>query len=110
MRIVIVIGLIAFADVLAYWMLLLGDQDPRKVSAVTIPYGALAVVLLPKTLPQKAQISKQAFAVSCLSCHGENAAVTVGVRAHHWPFGIMSAVEGVARGNIKMVTAYIREL
>ena len=109
MRIVIVIGLIAFADVLAYWMLLLGDQDPRKVSAVTIPYGALAVVLPPKTLPQKAQISKQAFAVSCLLCHGENAAA-VGVWAHHWPFGIMPAVEGVTRGNIKMVTAYIREL
>ena len=137
MRIVITIGVIAIAGILAYWMLLLGDQGPQKVSAVTIPCGALAVVLLPKTLSQKAQIGKQAFEVSCVSCHGENVAgvggvapplvhaiyerrhhgnesfqraAAVGVRARQWPFGDMPAVEGVAGGNIKMVTAYIREL
>ena len=137
MCIVTVMDLITIAGILAYWMLLLGDQGPQKVSAVTIPCGALAVVLLLKTLSQKAQIGEQAFEVSCVSCHGKNAAgvggvapplvhaiyepghhgdesfqrsAAVGVCAHHWPFGIMPAVEGVTRGNIKMVTAYIREL
>ena len=137
MSIVIVIGLIAFADILAYWVSLLGDQDPRKVSAVTIPYDAPAVVLLPDTLSQRAQIGKQTFEANCASCHGANAAgvggvapplvhviyepshhadesfrraAAVGVRAHHWQFGDMPAVEGVTRGDIKMVTAYIREL
>ena len=137
MRTVIVVGVIAMAIIFSHSMLPLGDQDPQKVSAVTIPCGALAVVLLPKTLSQKAQIGKQAFEVSCVSCHGENAAsigcvapplvhaiyerrlhgdesfqqaAAVGVRAHHWKFGNIPAVEGVTRGNIKMVTAYIREL
>ena len=30
-----------------------------------------------------------------------------GVPAHHWPFGNVPAVEGVTRGDIKIVTAYI---
>ena len=139
MRIVIVVGVIAMAMaiIFSHSMLPLGDQDPQKVSAVTVPYGALEIVLLPNTLSQKAQIGKQAFEVNCASCLGKNAAdlggvaqptvhaiyepghhgndslqraAAVGVRARHWPFGDMPAVEGVAGGNIKMVTAYIREL
>ena len=137
MRIVITIGVIAIAGILAYWMLLLVDQGPHKIFAVTIPCGALAVILQLETSSQKAQTGKQAFEASCISCHGENAAsigcvapplvhaiyerrlhgdesfqqaAAVGVRAHHWKFGNIPAVEGVTRGNIKMVTAYIREL
>ena len=137
MRTVIVIGAIAMAIVSSHSMLPLGVQDPQKVSAVTVPYGALEIVLLPNTLSQKAQIGKQAFEVNCASCLGKNAAdlggvaqptvhaiyepghhrnesfqraAAVGVRAYHWQFGDMPAVEGVTRGNIKMVTAYIREL
>jgi hypothetical protein len=33
-----------------------------------------------------------------------------GVRAHHWNFGNMPAVEGVTDGDVKMITRYIREL
>ena len=137
MRKVIVIGVIAMAVIFSYSILPLGDQDPQKVSAVTIPYDAPAVVLLPDTLSQRAQIGKQTFEANCASCHGANAAgvggvapplvhvnyepshhadesfqraAAVGVRAHHWQFGDMPAVEGVTRGDIKMVTAYIREL
>ena len=137
MRTVIVIGLIAMAVIFSYSMLPLGDQDPQIVSAVTIPYDVLAVVLLPDTLSQRAQIGKQTFEANFASCHGANAAgvggvapplvhviyepghhgneslqraAAVDVRAHHWPFGYMPAVGGVTRGDIKMVTAYIREL
>ena len=47
------------------------------------------------------------------SHHGDESfqrAAALGVRAHHWPFGNMPAVEGVTRGDVKMITAYIREL
>ena len=137
MRTVIVVGVIAMAIIFSHSMLPLGDQDPQKVSAVTVPYGALEIVLLPNILSQKAQIGKQAFEVNCASCLGKNAAdldgvaqpivhaiyesghhgnesfqraAAVDVRAHHWPFGYMPAVGGVTRGDIKMFTAYIREL
>jgi len=34
----------------------------------------------------------------------------LGVRAHHWSFGNMPAVEGLTRADVKMIIAYIREL
>ena len=47
------------------------------------------------------------------SHHGDEAfqrAAAVGVRGHHWPFGDMPPVEGVTRGDVTMIIAYIREL
>ena len=94
-------------------------------------------VLLPDTLSQNAQIGKLAFEAKCTSCHGTNAAgrdgvapplvhiiyesnhhgdesfqraVAMGVQAHHWSFGSMPAVEGLTRGDVKMIIKYIREL
>ena len=94
-------------------------------------------VLLPDTLSQNAQIGKLAFEAKCTSCHGTNAAgrdgvapplvhiiyesnhhgdesfqraVAMGVQAHHWSFGNMPAVEGLTRGDVKMIIRYIREL
>ena len=94
-------------------------------------------VLLPDTLSQNAQIGKLAFEAKCTSCHGTNAAgrdgvapplvhiiyesnhhgdesfqraVAMGVQAHHWSFGNMPAVEGLTRGDVKMIIKYIREL
>ena len=37
-------------------------------------------------------------------------ATALGVRAHHWSFGNMPAVEGLTRADVKMIVAYIREL
>ena len=98
---------------------------------------ALAEVLLPSALSQSAQIGKRAFEAKCVACHGVNAAgqvgvapplvhkiyepshhgdesfqraVSLGVRAHHWRFGNMPAVEGLTRGDVAMVATYIREL
>ena len=94
-------------------------------------------VLLPDTLSKNAQIGKLAFEAKCTSCHGTNAAgrdgvapplvhiiyesnhhgdesfqraVAMGVQAHHWSFGSMPAVEGLTRGDVKMIIKYIREL
>lgn len=108
------------------------------VSTVGHAEGAEIVsVTLPDTLTQDAQIGKRAFDAKCASCHGINAAgregiapplvhiiyepshhadesfqraVALGVRAHHWSFGDMPAVEGLTRGDVTLITAYIREL
>ena len=98
---------------------------------------ALVQIVLPDTISANAQIGKQAFEAKCASCHGENAvgqdgvapplvhkiyepshhgdeafqrAVALGVRAHHWRFGNMPPVEGLTRGEVTMIVAYVREL
>jgi len=79
---------------------------------------------------------KKLFAANCTQCHGENAmgtnqgpplvhviyepghhgnasfviAVARGVRAHHWDFGNMPAVEGLSIDEISQVICYVREL
>ena len=37
-------------------------------------------------------------------------AVARGVRAHHWRFGDMPRVEGLTRGDVAAIVAYVREL
>ena len=97
----------------------------------------LADVLLPETLSQNAQIGQLGYEAKCAACHGANAAgqdgvapplvhiiyepshhgdeafqraAELGVRGHHWPFGDMPPIEGVTRGDVTMIIAYIREL
>lgn len=94
-------------------------------------------VTLPETFSANAQIGQTAYEAQCVACHGVNAAGQVnvapplvhtiyepshhgdgsfyraaetGVRAHHWPFGNMPAVEGITRDEVTMIIAYIREL
>lgn len=102
-----------------------------------IDNSAIVSIELPDELSKVAQIGKLAFQSNCLACHGENAvgqkgvapplihkiyepshhgdesfqrAVAVGVRAHHWKFGNMPAIEGLTRGDVKAIIAYVREL
>ena len=97
----------------------------------------LARVSVPDQLSELALIGKKGFDTNCASCHGQNAAgqngiapplihkiyepshhgdesfqraVAMGVRAHHWKFGNMPAIEGLTRADIKAITAYVREL
>jgi mono/diheme cytochrome c family protein len=99
--------------------------------------GVLANVLVPETLSQNAQIGQLGYEAKCAACHGANAAgqdgvapplvhmiyepshhgdeafqraAELGVRGHHWPFGDMPPIEGVTRGDVTMIIAYIREL
>ena len=138
MKLIIVFGVLVIFGGLAYLMWPTVDLSNEKVVVdKKVAEGALANVLLPDTLSQNAQIGKLAFEVKCVSCHGTNAAgqagvapplvhiiyepnhhgdesfqraAALGVRAHHWSFGNMSAVEGLTRTDVKMIVAYIREL
>lgn len=109
------------------------DDDELSV----IDNSAIVSIELPDELSKVAQIGKLAFQSNCLACHGENAvgqkgvapplihkiyepshhgdesfqrAISVGVRAHHWKFGNMPAIEGLTRGDVKAIIAYVREL
>ena len=97
----------------------------------------LAQVNVPDQMSASALMGKKGFDANCASCHGQNAAgqngiapplihkiyepshhgdesfqraVAMGVRAHHWKFGNMPAIEGLTRADIKAITAYVREL
>lgn len=99
--------------------------------------AAMVDVTVPETLSMNAEIGKRAFNAKCAVCHGTIAAgqegvapplvhkiyepshhgdaafliaAKNGVRAHHWRFGNMPAVEGVTDGDVKMIVAYVREL
>ena len=111
------------------------SADDDEVSV--IDNSAIVSIELPDELSKVAQIGKLAFQSNCLACHGENAvgqkgvapplihkiyepshhgdesfqrAVAVGVRAHHWKFGNMPSIEGLTRGDVKAIIAYVREL
>jgi len=98
---------------------------------------ALVDITLPANLSANAVIGQTVFTNACAACHGDNGvgrdglapplihriyepshhgdeafqiAAARGVRAHHWQFGNMPPVEGLTRGDVTMVVAYIREL
>ena len=114
-------------------------SEPSARSSPTADIGgtALAEVVLPNAFSETAKIGQLAYEAKCAACHGTNAvgqdgvapplvhiiyepshhgdesfqrAAAMGVRAHHWPFGDMPPVEGVTRGDVTMIIAYIREL
>ncbi|MDG1298396.1 MAG: cytochrome c [Paracoccaceae bacterium] len=122
---------ITFGLACALWLFVNNSADDIIIETVSTN------VLLPDTLSKNAQIGKLAFEAKCTSCHGTNAAgrdgvapplvhiiyesnhhgdesfqraVAMGVQAHHWSFGNMPAVEGLTRGDVKMIIKYIREL
>ena len=137
MRRIIAVVTIVLIGGLAYTMWPSGVQNVHTTSDTSVAGGAIVDVALPDTLTQNSQVGKRAFEASCASCHGTNAAgrdgvapplvhkiyepshhadesfqraVALGVRAHHWPFGDMPAVEGLTRGEVTLITTYIREL
>lgn len=102
-----------------------------------LPDGALVAVSLPDTFSDQEQIGARAYDAACSVCHGTNAqgqdgvapplvhkiyepghhgdmafilAAQNGVRAHHWKFGNMAAVEGVTKADVINIVAYIRAL
>lgn len=135
MRAVQVTSILIGATAVAYW-LFVGPKDQISQSSSDATSEIVAVVV-PDTLSSDAQIGKMAFEEACASCHGVNAAgqievapplvhviyepshhgdeafqlaVANGVRGHHWSFGNMPPVEGLTRGDVQMIVAYIREL
>ena len=130
------VGVLAVVGLLAWFVM--APADPEPANAQTSPGGAAMVsVVVPETLSDQAQIGQRAFEAKCASCHGENAAgqdgvapplvhkiyepshhgdmafvlaAQNGVRAHHWRFGNMPPVEGLTRGDVMNIVAYVREL
>jgi cytochrome c len=111
-------------------------EDVEQVAANTAG-GVLVEVALPDSLSENAQIGKRAYEANCAACHGPNAAgqdliapplvhiiyepshhgdesfqraAAMGVQGHHWPFGNMPPVEGIASADVTMIVAYVREL
>ena len=97
--------------------------------------GVPVAVTVPD-LSEKAQAGEAVFNTSCSACHGMNAAgtglgpplvhkiyepghhqdfsfrnaVQNGVMSHHWQFGNMAPVPGVAEDDVERIICYVREL
>lgn len=137
MKSTIAIAAILVAGGVGYAMWPTEPHTTTTDAVIAMEDGVLANVLLPDTLSQNAQIGQLAYEAKCAACHGVNAAgqdgvapplvhviyepshhgdealqraAAMGVRGHHWPFGDMPPVEGVTRGDVTMIIAYIREL
>jgi cytochrome c2 len=110
----------------------------EKVNAAELKVGEpIANVLVPDQISELGLLGENIFELKCQSCHGINAAgrheigpplvhkiyepshhsdesfyraVALGVKAHHWPFGNMAAIEGLTQGDIKAIISYVREL
>tara|TARA_B110000971_G_C19785550_1_gene397346 strand:+ start:235 stop:669 length:435 start_codon:yes stop_codon:yes gene_type:complete len=137
MRSIIAVAALLVAGGVGYALWPNASQTPQLDPVSSLEGGALADVLMPETLSQNAQIGQLGYEAKCAACHGANAAgqdgvapplvhmiyepshhgdeafqraAELGVQGHHWPFGNMPAVEGVTRGDVTMIIAYIREL
>ncbi len=112
------------------------SRQLRPPNLSQIPQGAPIVkVSMPVAFTREAALGRGIFEANCAACHGVDAggrngkgpplvhpyyepghhadiavlfAVRNGVRAHHWPFGNMPAVDGLTETDIGAVTAYIR--
>ena len=137
MKFFIAIAAVLVAGGIGYTMWPSPPQTNTTDNPIGMEGRLLANVILPKTLSQNAQSGKRSFEAKCATCHGVNAAgqdgvapplvhkiyepshhgdesfqraVSMGVQAHHWRFGNMPPVEGLTRGDVKMIISYIREL
>ena len=137
MKLVIAIAAVLVTGGIGYTMWPLPPQTKTTDNAISMEGRPLANVILPKTLSQNAQSGKLLYEAKCVACHAVNAsgqdgvapplvhkiyepnhhgdesfqrAVSMGVQAHHWRFGNMPPVEGLTRGDVKMIISYIREL
>ena len=113
------------------------NSSANLESNVVLPDDAIVAVNVPASISDQEQIGKRAYDAVCADCHGTNGqgrvgiappfvhkiyepshhgdvafvlAAQNGVRAHHWKFGNMPAVEGVTRSDILDIVSYIRAL
>jgi len=115
-----------------------GSQKNGNMESSGKPSDAAIVnILMPEELSKTAKLGEALFNANCATCHGQNAvgqkgvapplvhkiyepshhgdqsfqmAVAMGVRSHHWKFGNMPAIEGLAREDVFQITQYVREL
>ena len=99
--------------------------------------AAMVEVVQPASFGPAEETGKAIFEASCAKCHGKSAAgqegvapplvhkiyepshhgdeafqmaAARGVQSHHWRFGNMPPVEGLTRGDVAQVVAYVRAL
>ena len=122
------IGIGTIVAIAAGWFILQeGKEGPRQ--------GETASLMLPDLSPEQ-QTGRALFDANCTECHGQNAlgsvrgpsllhriyepshhsdlafllAVRKGVRAHHWKYGNMPAIDGISDNEVVQITAYVRAL
>jgi mono/diheme cytochrome c family protein len=127
------VSTIAALALFAYWQ----SRTPDQVKPTGTTFGEAIVPVQVPAIEGNAAIGKRIFDSACAACHGANAAGTdgiapplihkvyepshhgdeafqraasLGVKAHHWPFGDMPPVQGLTRGDVTMIVTYIREL
>lgn len=132
-----ILSAVVVAALAAGGWLVLQPDTATEAEAAPARGEPLVSVSLPNTLSEQAQMGKRAFDATCAACHGANAtgkmgfgpplvhkiyepshhgdmafqaAVQTGVRAHHWRFGNMPPQEGLTRGDVANIVAYVREL
>lgn len=137
MRKLAVLIAVLVAGGVAYTFLPTTEETTAATAQSGAQGDAIVDVMVPETLSQNAQIGQKAYQANCAACHGINAvgqdgvapplvhkiyepshhgdesfqrAAAQGVQAHHWRFGNMPAVEGITRGEVTLIIAYIREL
>lgn len=124
----------------AVWYLTLSaspNVDTQKRGSATLADGAIVTVQVPASFSSQEEIGQRAYDAVCATCHGKNAqgrdgiapplvhkiyesghhgdmafvlAAKTGVRAHHWKFGNMPAVEDVTQADVLNIVAYVRAL
>ena len=132
----IILALVSIAA-LTYFIWPSTNSTEPKAQTDSLPGATLVAVVVPESFSSNATIGQKAFEAKCAACHAENGAgqqgvapplvhniyepshhgdeafqraAALGVRSHHWPFGDMAPVEGITRGDVKMIIAYIRDL
>lgn len=120
---------------LAGYLFLSAEQDPYQAEAASLAISPPAGFIVPDLNATERQ-GEMIFNENCAVCHGKWAtgtnqgpplvhkiyepshhgdiafhmAAERGVRAHHWRFGNMPAIEGVTKAQINKVIAYVRTL
>ncbi|MGB3277648.1 MAG: cytochrome c, partial [Pseudorhodobacter sp.] len=123
----------------AWFLVPSSKRAPELASGANpiLPKGAMVAVIVPDAFSDQQKLGARAYDVACAACHGANGqgqdgvapplvhkiyepshhgdmafllAAQNGVRAHHWKFGNMPAVEGLTEADVLNIVAYMRAL
>lgn len=128
--------LVALVVIAVIFVIVNRFNNPGGGGASSTKPGLIVAVTEPETYSALARDGKTLFDQNCAACHGANASGTDtgpplvhdiynpghhadeafvlaarnGVRAHHWPYGDMSPVDGVNEAQARAIATFVREL